>query len=232
MTQRDLSPTILLIILLILAACGPAAPAATPTAEPLPTSMPPATSIEELQQALSQAGVSVRLGGRIEGPGTASGWELDVGSERVRVFSTKDPGERQAIVDALSAEASGHEPGRLWSSSGLLVVYEGSDGGTRLLLSGLLGDPMSPPEGSQDEPYPPAVLAAIARVSAESEVDPGGVAVSTFAPASWQDDCLGLPAAGEACQGGKVDGWRVVLDAGGRSYEVHTDATGGVVRIR
>ncbi len=83
-----------------------------------------------------------------------------------------------------------------------------------LLLNGLLGDPLTAQPEGPEEPYPPAVAAAMVAWAESQDVDPADVEVVGYAAAEWLDGCLGLPAAGESCAPGTVRGWVVELRAG------------------
>ncbi len=118
----------------------------------------------------------------------------------------------------------------IWASGRLMVVYLGTDGGTILLLSGILGDPLTQPAGEQGGPYPPAVVAAIAAVAREDQVDPGVIEVVAYAAAQWPDTCLGLPKPAEACAQHVTSGWRIQLRVSGQTVVIRSDDVGGVLR--
>lgn len=56
------------------------------------------------------------------------------------------------------------------------------------------------------------------------------VQVVAAEPAHWPDDCLGAALPGEACGGGQVSGYRIVLELAGERYTYHTDEAGALVR--
>ncbi len=114
----------------------------------------------------------------------------------------------------------------------LVVTYRGDDGGTVLLLSALLGDPLSPTSPSAEGPYPPAVLAAIAEVARRTDVNPQRVRVISFQEKVWSDECLGLGRPGEQCRAAEIEGWQISLEAAGKGYEVRSDQVGGTIRVR
>jgi hypothetical protein len=49
-------------------------------------------------------------------------------------------------------------------------------------------------------------------------------------PVDWPDACLGLPGSGESCAQVVTPGFRVVVEAGGKSYEFRTNREGSLVR--
>jgi hypothetical protein len=121
---------------------------------------------------------------------------------------------------------------RIWSYDRLIVVYFGRDGGTILLLSGLLGDPIQKPGLADDEPYPPAVPAAIQALAEANGEDPSFVKVLTYTFVEWSDGCLDYPHLNELCTQALTPGWRIVLQLGEREVEVHSDEMGGEIRWR
>jgi hypothetical protein len=118
----------------------------------------------------------------------------------------------------------------IWAAGRLIVVYVGTDGGTVLLLEGILGDPITEEGEAGEAPYPPAVTAAIRSLSQELGIDPGVVEVLGYEGVDWPDTCLGLPRPEEACGQVITSGWRIRLRAGGAEYELRTDALGTAVR--
>ncbi len=118
----------------------------------------------------------------------------------------------------------------IWAKGQLVVVYPGVDGGTVLLLSGLLGDPLTLEAPPVDEPYPPAVLAAIGAASAASGLSPEAVQVIDYEQVDWPDGCLGLPVPDEMCTEAIVPGWVVRLNAGGEQFVFRTDEAGVQLR--
>jgi hypothetical protein len=83
-----------------------------------------------------------------------------------------------------------------------------------------------------DEPYPPAVAAAIEALSQSLGSDPTSIQVTGFEPVEWPDACLGLPEAGELCAQAVTPGWQIRLTAGTRTYEARTDLLGQKVRLK
>ena len=119
----------------------------------------------------------------------------------------------------------------LWASGRVLVAYEGTDGGLILLLSGLLGDPLTVPTEIPQDPYPPAVTAALLTWAESLGIDPAAVEVVGYAPAEWASSCLGLAHAGEACAEVITPGWIVELRSGDQTGTAHTDDLGLQVRL-
>jgi hypothetical protein len=166
------------------------------------------------------------------------GQALRVGGVDVVAYEYPSISERQAVSDTVAADGlsisgvSVSWAGRpnIWAQGRLIVLYVGTDGGTIVLLSGLLGDPItgSPPPG--DEPYPPGVTAAIGTLADELGIDPGAIDVVGYEAVDWPDACLGLPRAGEACAEVVIPGWRVMMSAQGTEHEARSDLMGTQVR--
>lgn len=224
--SRVLSCLTLAIMALVLWGCEPGE-----STRPSPTPFEP-VSIEALHTALSGATENVRLGEALEeAPEGSTGRALWLGDEPIEVYAfSSSRGRQSAQASLLNRE--GLAPGEhLWGAGQLLVRYRGGEGGTVLLLSGFLGDPLTIRE-APDEPYPPGVTAAIRALAEREGVSPSQVEVVQFQDTTWDDACLEAPREDEQCAATPVAGWRVQLWAAGSIYEVRTDATGEEVRIR
>lgn len=87
----------------------------------------------------------------------------------------------------------------------------------------------TPPAGDQ-APFPPAVTAARQALAEMLGIDPAQASVAAYAPTEWSDSCLGLGGMAESCLQVITPGYRVILEAGGKSYVFHTDQDGAAVR--
>lgn len=208
-----------------------AAPDPLPTAAPTPTHFGP-QSIDDLYRALDAAADGVRRGEALEGPAAAvEGRLIWVGEQPLEAYTFAAPRARREAQQAL-LEAGGVEPGaQLWGAGHLLLIYAGDDGGTVLLLSGLLGDSETA-AAVQEGPYPPAVTAAIRAVAERRDAAPGRIQVIEFEPVEWTDSCLELPDRGESCDPKTVSGWRIRLRLSDEMIVVHADELGQQVRLR
>lgn len=213
----------ILAVLVACAGCGPK------TAEDL-------ASADGLAAMLRQAGATVEQADAAapQSFDARDARTLQVNEELVYVYQYASVNEAQASAERLSL--SGERlpwEGRVsvWRAGSLLVIYPGSDGGLLLLLSGLLGDALSASPEGPEEPYPPAVAAAIAVWAQTQGVDPAGVEVVSYTAAEWLNGCLGLPDPGESCPTGAVKGWVVELRAGELLGTAHTDDLGVQVRL-
>jgi hypothetical protein len=197
--------------------------------------------VRDLSRALRAAGASVGptealAASHFGAPGEV--WQVNQALVQVLEFESLEA--RQIVSGGISPDGLrlGQEPlawsdrPNVWAVGRLIVVYAGTDGGTILLLSGLLGDPLTEPATAVDEPYPPAVTAAIRALAEALWIQPGTIGVSGFERVEWPDACLGLPDPEEVCAAVITPGWRVLLRAQGGVYEAHCDDLGQQVRLR
>lgn len=186
---------------------------------------------EDLLAALAEAGVEVvetaMLAAR---PPLMGGRVVFLRDERVEIYEAESQeAQRDAVRDLLRNAPVDAAPA-VWGRGRVVVIYDGLDGPTIAVLSGLMGDVVSLPEDVVVEPYPPAVAAAIGWVSEAYGSDPGSIVVLGYEQAEWPDACLGLAAPDEMCAGVITPGWEVVLQIGEEVVTVRTDDLGGVVR--
>ena len=203
---------------------------------------PPGPKVEtlaDMRAALTEAGVPV-----VDAPNPSApklgevGQGLLVGNAPVQAYEYGSVVERRLVSDTIRAGGylvSGEPvdwpaPPNIWATGQLIVVYPGVDGGTVLLLSGLLGDPLTFEAPALDEPYPPAVLAAIGAASQATGTLPQDVQVINYESREWPDSCLGLPEPDEACAEAIVPGWIVRLNVGGEQIVFRVDEIGALLR--
>lgn len=209
-----------------------------------PDQLPPTRAIEgtgDLLRALEAAGAAPSLTqGELLAELGGSGSVLRVGAAEIQAYEYPTVRERESLTGRLSQDGRQLD-GRplpwqgqpyVWATGRLLVAYVGTDGGLILLLSGLLGDPITIPEAGALEPYPPAVPAAMQALAEELGRSPEAITVVAYEQAEWPDACLGLPQPGEQCAQVVTPGWKVVLRMDGVDYELHTDEFGTQVRRR
>jgi hypothetical protein len=216
------------VLVLLVSACQPEAPQGFGSAE-------------ALTRALREAGAAVEprdvTAPEAFAADSARAWQVNDGLVFIYEFSDESQvRDLSAGMDRQARTVAGHplpwsEQLSLWTSGRVLVAYEGTDGGLILLLSGLLGDPLTVPTEVPQDPYPPAVTAALLTWSASVGIDPAAVEVVGYTPAEWGSSCLGLPQAGEACAEVITPGWVVELRSGARTGTAHTDAVGLQVRL-
>ena len=196
---------------------------------------------DDLIAALSQAGAQVQVSSGVDGPVLeVPARSITVDRANILVYEYPTEENRQAVSAAIAQDPTKVDgevvdwprTPRVWVSGRLLIVYLGGDGGTILLLNGLLGDPLLFGESGTDEPYPPAVAAAIGGLASELGVDPAWIEVRGFDPVDWPDACLGQPGADEFCAEVITPGWRIEMRYEGTAYEAHTDQLGTQVRLK
>ena len=207
--------------------------------EQLPPS-PPIQDAGDLQRALQEAGAEPALTqGDLQASlgGSGSAWRVD--RAEVQVYEYPSEADREAVSERLGPDGRleggalawpGHP--NIWGAGRLIVAYVGTDGGVILLLSGLLGDPLTSSGSAVDEPYPPAVLAAMQALAQELGRAPAEMQVVTYQEAEWPDGCLGLGAEVENCTQAVTPGWQVIVVVDQVEYEMRTDELGLLVRRR
>lgn len=199
---------------------------------------PPVVDGSSLLSTLEGAGVRLREVEReiIPIEGTIAR-VYSVNGEVIFLYEFDDKQDQEMFSELVASSSRANvslfsEDAGYWSAGKLLVVYEGKDGGTVLLLDGLLGDALVAPRSSFDEPFPPAVVAAIYLVADDMGVDPSTVEVVEVDPVIWPDSCLLYPDLDEGCLEVETPGWRVLLEIYNETIEVHTDEFGEAVRWR
>jgi hypothetical protein len=199
------------------------------------TYTPETGSLMTLEEALVHSGVEIQRGGTaLEDFMGFEGQVLFLDGEEIKVYEFKSGGERENISNKITVEGivvDGEiifwdtKPA-IWGSGSLLVVYQGYDGGVFLLLSSLMGDPLTYEAPADDEPYPPAVVSAIRYLANDFMVDPALIQVLDFTEVAWPDACLGVASPDEHCLQVLTPGWRVMLKASGNVYELRADYAG------
>jgi len=220
-------------LICLLAACS-----ALP-GEQLPSSRP-IQDAGDLQRALQEAGAEPALTqGDVQEALGGSGSVLRVDEAEVQVYEYPSEADREEVSERIGPDGllqgrtlvwQGHP--NIWGTGRLIVAYVGTDGGVILLLSGLLGDPLTASGSGVDEPYPPAVLAAMQALAQELGREPAEMQVVTYGEAEWPDGCLGLAAEGESCTQAVTPGWQVIVAVDQVEYEMRTDQLGQQVRRR
>lgn len=191
---------------------------------------------DDLFAALNSAGInpSRNVASQRRGFGT-EGEIFEWGNSEIEVFEFQDE-EKYNLISIKLGSGSDDElldsigEATIWASGRIIVLYAGVDGGTILLLNGLLGDPLHYEAPEIDEPYPPAVVAAIRSLADLEQMEPGLIRLEGYEQVDWPNACLGLPSPEELCAQVITPGWSVELVAGEKSYVLHTDAEGSQIR--
>ena len=227
-TRRLHFGSVLWVLALLVSACQPKAAQGFGSAEALTRALRDAGAAVEQSDVTPPAAFAAA---------SAQTWLVNGGPVSIYEF-TKESQVRDlsAGIDRQARTIAGlplpwSEQLSLWASGRVLVAYEGTDGGLILLLSGLLGDPLTVPTEIPQDPYPPAVTAALLTWAESLGIDPAAVEVVGYAPAEWASSCLGLAQAGEACAGVITPGWIVDLRSGDQTGTAHTDDLGLQVRL-
>jgi hypothetical protein len=111
-------------------------------------------------------------------------------------------------------------------TSGYLVSLL-ADGLTYEYRTDLQGALVRPVIAAEDTP--PAVAAAIKSLAASLGVDISAVSVVSAEAVQWPDACLGVETPGTACAEVITPGYRLTLQSGGSTYELHTNQDGSLV---
>lgn len=197
-------------------------------------------SVEGLVEILKNAGAVVRTGERIDQPTMkVVGQKIYVDDEPIEVFEYATIEARQELASTISIEdgtiAGSTSPWpdnpTIWAIGHLIVVYDGHNGGTILLISGLLGDPLTYASPARDEPYPPAIVEAIGFLADQLSLDPGTIQVLDFIEVEWPNACLGAAVPDEVCAQVLTAGWSITLSVDDFLYELRTDDIGTQIRM-
>ena len=76
-----------------------------------------------------------------------------------------------------------------------------------------------------------AVQAAVLAVAQESGLNPNQVSVQRVIAKNWKDSCLGVILPDQVCLPMIIPGYRIILFAGPKKYEAHTNLDGSMVII-
>jgi hypothetical protein len=211
----------LCLILALAAACSAAREPEGPRIE----------AVADLRSALTEAGVDVAETAIMPSLTTPPGGRVVyLGDEQVEMYEAESEAAQRDEVQQLLRRLPAVSPPNVWGRGRVIVLYAGQDGATIALLSGLMGDSLTLSAPAPDEPYPPAVVAAIGWLADEIEVEAIDVSVIAFEPVEWPDACLGLAEPDEMCAGVITPGWRVTLQVDDREITVRTDELGSAVR--
>ena len=86
------------------------------------------------------------------------------------------------------------------------------------------------PEAEEWGKAPAAALNARADLANRLQIDPDTIKLVSVEAVNWPDGCLGVQTPGVMCTMVITPGYRVILEAGGKQYEYHTNASGSAVR--
>ena len=232
----------LLIIGMLLAACGKATPSPEYEDVTEPTSTPVSPA------AADESPISV-----LPTPAPLSPAAQDV-AETLKEKVAQDVGVAPEELEAIAAEEvqwsdtslGCPEPGMVYAQvivPGWRVVFRGPSGETydvhtdetqeRWVIcdqeqkgkSPATPGPITPGESSS------AVQAAVRMLGESLGVSRQEIDIVEVEYVQWRNSCLGCGGPEESCLMVITPGYRVVLKSGGEQYEIHTDASGDVARI-
>lgn len=87
-------------------------------------------------------------------------------------------------------------------------------------------------ERPQSDRLPPQVANAVRQdLSRRTRIAPGQIRITQSSPETWPNGCLGLAEPDQVCTQALVEGWRVVVSSGGKTWVYRTNATGSVVKL-
>jgi hypothetical protein len=89
--------------------------------------------------------------------------------------------------------------------------------------------PALPDEDNSSVQFTDAEQAAITALSKTLSLPPGEIKLISTEAVNWPDGCLGVQRIGVMCTQAVVPGFKIVLDAAGKQFEVHTDEDGSSV---
>jgi hypothetical protein len=217
-----------MLLSISLASCG------QPSAAP-----PEMEDLAMLEKSLEHSGLEIQRGGRTSPD--LFGFEGQIllfGGGEIEVYEYESKRQREIVSNQVSAEGivvddvtiPWEKKPAIWGSGALIIIYRGYDGGIFLLLSGLMGDPLTYEAPVKDEPYPHSVVVAIRYLADDLQVDPALIQVMDYTEVEWPDTCLGAPRPEEQCSQVLTPGWRVMVKGSGNVYELRTDLMGEQVR--
>lgn len=96
--------------------------------------------------------------------------------------------------------------------------------------SATVGGPNSQEGNPDTAPVEPAAGAARRNLAAKLGINENRVVIMEVKETDWNDSCLGLGGPAESCLQAITQGFRVVMQAEGKTYIYRTDRTGAVVR--
>lgn len=194
----------LMLAALALTSCTPAAtPAATqpPTTHPEPPPAAPPTPESPLEAARQ-----------------ALAEQLGVDVEQVELFTSE---EREWPDSCLGLPKEGEACAE--------VITSGYSG---ILLAGETQYEFRVDESGKNVRFIPGpALAAQQLLAAQLSLLPEDIRIVASERIEWQDACLGISSPGQMCAQVITPGFRIRLEANGKSYEFHTDLTGSDVRL-
>lgn len=123
--------------------------------------------------------------------------------------SAEEPGEAPGDDDGATEDTEPTEPAVSIGTPGLDMGDDGDD--------------------APDVPIPVAVAQQV--LAQQVNVTPDQITIVDYEEVEWENTCLGLNLEAELCEDQVIPGYRVVLEADGDEYEIHTDDQGQRVAL-
>ena len=86
-----------------------------------------------------------------------------------------------------------------------------------------------PTQGTSD--MTPAQIAALTHLSESLNLPADQITLVSTEAVTWSDGCLGVQRMGVMCTQALVDGFKIIFEADGQEYELHTNTTGSAVAL-
>ncbi len=93
-------------------------------------------------------------------------------------------------------------------------------------------NPQQPSGGLVTKDKAPFAIAAKVALSQKLTIPVDQISFVSADAVQWSDSCLGLGGPADSCLQAVTPGYKVILAAEGKQYEIHTDESGSVVRIK
>jgi hypothetical protein len=93
------------------------------------------------------------------------------------------------------------------------------------------GGLVTQPEADAWNNAPAAALNSRADLAQRLQIDPDTIKLVSVEAVDWPDGCLGIQTPGIMCIQVITPGYLVILEADGKQYEYHTNASGDVARL-
>lgn len=213
---------VLMTLMLVLAGCARQPGSPSPTPSPQPSSTPEGVRNQEAATLAAAALLAE---------------ELSIHANQVEVHSVE-------AVDWPDTSLGNPQPGKMYAqviTPGYRVVLRANDALYEVHTDAngkqatLLPPATRPPSGESaddDQPLPDAVDAARQFLSSMLGVPPEEIAVKEVQAVDWPDASLGHPQPGRSYAQVITPGYRILLVAQGRQYDLHTDLPGSRVVLQ
>lgn len=88
------------------------------------------------------------------------------------------------------------------------------------------------PQDTRTNRLPAQVARAVRQdLSARTRIAPGKLTITRYSRQTWPDGCLGVAEPDRICTQALVEGWRVVVSDGSKTWVYHTNNTGRTLRL-